>query len=1392
MPPKKTKSSEVKETKSQSKKNVIDSEESEDQAVKKTPNTKKGSNAANTKSAQSKDNSNQKSNQSENKRALKKIQLSESEGEDKELFPTAPIKKKSAPAPKEIVVKEEESSEDDKVLKNKSNKNGTSSASAATDATTITNKAAKNKKKISDSESCDEEEQVAKSKKTTNKKNEKETETKQTAKRTSRNLKKISYKEEDEDEYTPEQDEEEDFKDDEADEVEEDEEIDGDEFNSDDDFEEKGKKNKKNGQKKNNKKANGGSEGANNEKAAKKIPKAPENADENHIIDVQREQGKLDIEDQFELPYFLTKKYLKDAEGRSVDDPDYDPSTLFIPIQELKKETPLFQQYWKIKVKHFDKVVFFRFGRNFVCFYTDAILMKKLFDCYVGVWGKRPVANIFDNHYRLYVKELLEKADKSCLVVDQVQFSDERSNEQYLIKREVTQIITKGTYTDYVDNISSSDDYNARYLMCVVESETDHSFGLVLIDCTTHQIYLDDIKNDPAGNQIRTILRKMKPVEIHSVFNNLSEQTKNICKTTCKPQFTFDKSFEFYELQSIFEELKNEFREKIPIVDSKKKSDQMEIENPKANKINKKKNNKKKQSDDEDEEGSDESSDEDKSKSQVDEEDNDSESDDDIENLYKPEVKKEPKFTYGELSSDYPLLLKDLEEMYNIDKKKFEEDIQKKGNSKQKNSQDMQNEEDEDEPCFDIEYQYYMMLQALMLGLSYLRKLKLNDNVFRLGSFSLLDSTVQKNTFLHLDAHAIENLDIFEVNLQNRVTSEGSLMSFIDYTKTQFGRRMLKRWLSYPLKSIQQIEQRQEAIEDLMKIEDVIDQFDKKLSKLGDVERQISKIFNSSQKSRLKPTSFENFSNVRLKDAFSLVENLKDLEEILLIFKDYQENFNSTKLKKLVTVKDPEQINKILESTKQKNTQQTYLSQKLLTRQSSANSKSKQQIIVGIFPNLKPFVELIQSQLEQDEQGYCQPKQGADPVYDEIVFKMKKIYKKMNQEALVWRKKFGNNQDIKLIKSKMQWEIQIPDKFVEGSKKPKELYLTSKVKGFQRFQTDKIISLCAKLKKVEVQLQKALSPFCERFFHLFYQNRDLLYQAVNCIGELDCLCSLAKCSLSLKIRCKPTFLPESSNKNTFELIEMYHPQLLKENKKNLVPNDTIFENNVTCMLVTGPNMGGKSTLLRQNCLAVILAQLGCFLPAKSFKTIIRDRIFCRIGASDRLLEGKSTFLVEMEETGDIVKEATNQSLVLLDELGRGTSTFDGVSIAYGVLRYLVENVKCLTLFSTHYHMLVDEFKLYKNVQSYVMDFEYYQEQKKIHFKYKYIKGSSEKSFGVNVAKMAGLPDSVIDKAHKMEHYMNSEDQNIGNVRRITQKFNSIIEAQHQSDETLAQLLINSF
>lgn len=144
-------------------------------------------------------------------------------------------------------------------------------------------------------------------------------------------------------------------------------------------------------------------------------------------------------------------------------------------------------------------------------------------------------------------------------------------------------------------------------------------------------------------------------------------------------------------------------------------------------------------------------------------------------------------------------------------------------------------------------------------------------------------------------------------------------------------------------------------------------------------------------------------------------------------------------------------------------------------------------------------------------------------------------------------------------------------------------------------------------------------------------------------------------------------------------------------KQNFIANDVEL-GAPHALLITGPNMGGKSTLLRQTCLAAIMAQIGCFVAADSCKLTVVDRVFTRIGASDRILENKSTFFVELEETKAICELATANSLVIMDELGRGTSTFDGYSIAHSVFSYLVERVNCRTLFTTHYHMLVEDFK----------------------------------------------------------------------------------------------------
>ncbi len=229
--------------------------------------------------------------------------------------------------------------------------------------------------------------------------------------------------------------------------------------------------------------------------------------------------------------------------------------------------------------------------------------------------------------------------------------------------------------------------------------------------------------------------------------------------------------------------------------------------------------------------------------------------------------------------------------------------------------------------------------------------------------------------------------------------------------------------------------------------------------------------------------------------------------------------------------------------------------------------------------------------------------------------------------------------------------------------------------------------------------------------------------------------------------CKPEFIKKTDNDGRpyLELRQVRHPCIV-ETGVRFVPNDTVMGELVSksqqsqrVLLVTGPNMGGKSTVLRQTCIAVIMAQLGCYVPAEKCLMTPVDRIFTRIGASDRLLEGKSTFFVEMEEAKNVVEYATSESLVIMDELGRGTSTFDGVAIAQAVLDCIVKRLKCRTLFSTHYHLLVERFKDYKEIGLYYMLADVNEETDEISFKYKFTPGVCPKSFGIQVAKIAGLP-----------------------------------------------------
>jgi len=317
---------------------------------------------------------------------------------------------------------------------------------------------------------------------------------------------------------------------------------------------------------------------------------------------------------------------------------------------------------------------------------------------------------------------------------------------------------------------------------------------------------------------------------------------------------------------------------------------------------------------------------------------------------------------------------------------------------------------------------------------------------------------------------------------------------------------------------------------------------------------------------------------------------------------------------------------------------------------------------------------------------------------------------------------------------------------VKGDRKPKHFEFTSQKKGFERFRTKEIIQMVDKLEMAEEALKDALLPFIASMFCRFYDEREVWLKALSVLTELDCLGSLATVSgQSAGLMCRPQFVEDGQQ--LLELTGMRHPTVAAQTGtelKNFIPNDTLLSSHERILLVTGPNMGGKSTLLRQTAIACVLAQIGCYVPAESFRLSVVDRIFTRIGASDRILEGQSTFFVEMGETKSILDAATSRSLAIVDELGRGTSTFDGYSIANAVLRYLTDVKRCRSLYSTHYHMLLDDFRETPGIGLFHMASK--QEEENVTFLYKFKRGECPKSFGINVARMAGLPEKVLQRA----------------------------------------------
>ena len=329
--------------------------------------------------------------------------------------------------------------------------------------------------------------------------------------------------------------------------------------------------------------------------------------------------------------------------------------------------------------------------------------------------------------------------------------------------------------------------------------------------------------------------------------------------------------------------------------------------------------------------------------------------------------------------------------------------------------------------------------------------------------------------------------------------------------------------------------------------------------------------------------------------------------------------------------------------------------------------------------------------------------------------------------------------------------------FIEVSKS--NLNLITPEMGYIRKQTiangERFITPL--LKEKEDLILTSEEKIIELEYNLFIEIRDKVKEYIpnlqeisKVISEIDVIQSFAFISEKYNY-----VRPKLNNKHEIKVIDSRHPVVEKVIKDSYVENDIIMDKNTNILLITGPNMAGKSTYMRQLGIITIMAQIGCFVPAKKANLPIFDKIFTRIGASDDLVSGESTFMVEMIEASNAIKNATENSLILFDELGRGTATFDGMSLAQAILEYIHDHIGCKTLFSTHYHELTDLEKNLKRLKNKHVSAE--EKDGNIIFLHKVKDGSVDKSYGINVAKLAGLPNEVITRADDiLKIYENKE------------------------------------
>jgi len=537
----------------------------------------------------------------------------------------------------------------------------------------------------------------------------------------------------------------------------------------------------------------------------------------------------------------------------------------------------------------------------------------------------------------------------------------------------------------------------------------------------------------------------------------------------------------------------------------------------------------------------------------------------------------------------------------------------------------------------------------------------------------------EQSDYMSLDSSTKRNLELSSSMHEGKL--EGSLISVLDQTITPMGGRLLRRWLTHPLKKLDSIQLRLKRVEILFEQRTVRTDIRESLKKIGDLERLISRICVGRCSAR---------------DIRQLGYSLQVIPELMA---------HTTEL-------ESDTLGQELQSLPDSSEWVDYI-EKHIADEPPATIRDGGIIRTGWNPELDELRDIAQNGKKY----------------------IAKIKDALTQEVGIPSLKIGYNKVFGYyIEVTNAHKDKVPDHFIRKQTLVNaERYITPELKEIE----EKILSAEDKSKALEADLFEQVREHLAQF-------ADGIQRIATVISTLDVYQSLAQIAFT-----NGYVKPELDQGSTLEIIKGRHPVVERSLPvgEPFIPNDIrLDQQDEQIMIITGPNMAGKSIILRQTGLIVLLAQIGSYVPAERARIGLVDKIFTRVGASDNLAAGESTFLVEMNEAANILNNATEHSLILLDEVGRGTSTFDGLSIAWALAEYLHNHVPVAakTLFATHYHELNALESMYKRIVNYNVQVR--EHEGKVVFLRKLVRGGADHSYGIQVANMAGLPKELIQRA----------------------------------------------